>query len=77
MNDDITLADPAISCETAALSARRIEALTLVLAAALESPRKDEVHQAMPEFIAVVHAAVSSMRLRTEEAAEAIRRAEA
>ncbi len=74
MNDTITLADPAVCCDMAANIAGRIDALALVLAAALESPHKIEAARAVPEVLAVIRIEARRMRERAEDAADAIRR---
>lgn len=74
MNEEITLADPAVCCDAAINVARRIDALALVLAAALESPRKAEAAHAAPDVLTVIRIEARRMRERTEDAAAAIRR---
>ena len=74
MNETITLADPAVSCDMAINVARRIDALALVLAAALESPRKHEAASAAPDVLTVIRIEARRMRERAEDAAAAIRR---
>lgn len=75
MNDTITLADPAVCCDMAINVARRIDALALVLAVALESPRKVEAANAAPDVLTVIRIEARRMRERAEDAAAAIRRA--
>lgn len=75
MNETITLADPAVSCDMAINVARRIDALALVLAAALESPRKNEAANAAADVLTVIRIEARRMRERAEDAATAIRRA--
>lgn len=74
MNDTITLADPAVSCAAAIDIARRVEALALVLAAALESPRKTEVQSAAQDVLAAIQAEARRARRRIEDAADAVQR---
>lgn len=75
MNDTITLVDPAVSCEMAKNIVGRIDALALVLAAALESPRKVEVAHAVPDVLAIIRIEARRVRERVEDASEALRRA--
>lgn len=75
MSEVITLADPATSCDAVKSIANRIDALTLVLAAALESPHQTEATSAAPTVLALLRAELHSLQQRAEDAAEAIRRA--
>jgi hypothetical protein len=71
MNDAITLADPAVSCDAAIDAARRVEAWMLMLA----SPRGIEIQSALPDLLSIIRTEASHMRERAEDAAEAIRHA--
>ncbi|MEW6169286.1 MAG: hypothetical protein AB1651_16565 [Pseudomonadota bacterium] len=73
MNDTITLADPAVSCDMAINVARHVEALALVLAVALDSPRKAEAQGAMQDVLTVIRTEAGRVRRRAEDAADAIR----
>ncbi|PXV65809.1 hypothetical protein C8D93_109189 [Sinimarinibacterium flocculans] len=75
MNEVITLADPAVSCDMAKNIADRIDALALVLSVALESPRRTEAERAAPAVLAVIRIEAGRVRQRAEDAADAIVRA--
>lgn len=74
MNETITLADPAVSCDMAINVARRVEALALVLAVALESPRKAEAQIVAQDVLTVIQTETQRARRRAQDAAEAVRR---
>lgn len=75
MNDTITLADPAVSCDAAKNIAARIDALALVFAAALESPRRHEAIHAAAELLTLIRMDAHRVRRHIDDAAEAIGRA--
>jgi len=75
MNDTIVLADPAVSCDMAINIARRIDALALVLATALESPQGADIAGAVPEVLSIIRCEARRVRERVEDASDALRRA--